>query len=254
MNHRALIPLITLLPAAALVSAQPPAFIAPPPIAPGYATAPMPYGPGIPPQPMMPKMLYPAPGLAPRTEPTTPSQPVPAARIEMPGRTLAGPASEASATLKAGIEKLMAYLSQEEIPNRLQVAAFLDREIAPYFDFDYMARWVSGPAYDKMSAEDKRALAAHIEADFLSTLTAQLAQYDGQRMRLSPPRLGPRGSVSVNVAILSPGNYPATLEFRMYQAEQGWRIYDVLANGRSAAAYYRGQLQRVAAAERAGGK
>jgi hypothetical protein len=30
----------------------------------------------------------------------------------------------------------------------------------------------------------------------------------------------------------------------MYRAEDGWKVYDVMANGRSAVAYYRQQTKR----------
>jgi phospholipid transport system substrate-binding protein len=32
----------------------------------------------------------------------------------------------------------------------------------------------------------------------------------------------------------------------MYKAPAGWKVYDVVANGRSAASYYRVQFQRTA--------
>lgn len=153
--------------------------------------------------------------------------------------------------LKTGMGKLLDYLSQEQVPNKLQVAAFLDREIAPYFDFDYMAKWVAGPAYSRMSAEDRKALAGRLEADFLSALAVHLAGYQGQQVRMLRPRLGPRGAVSVNVAILrsnhyGPRRYPSTLQFRLAKSGGEWKVYDVVANGQSAAAYYRLRFQRTA--------
>jgi phospholipid transport system substrate-binding protein len=168
----------------------------------------------------------------------------PAVRGRLPDAD--GPAAEASATLKEGMDKLLGFLARDEVPNRLQVAAFLDREIAPYFDFEYMAKWVAGPASEGMSAEDRKAMAAHLEADFLGTLASRLMDYEGQQIRMLPPRMGPRGDVSVNVALLRAQSYPAKLEFRMYKSPTGWRVYDVVANGQSAAAYYRVQFQRMA--------
>lgn len=167
----------------------------------------------------------------------------PAGQHVQPG---AGPAEQASATLRQGIDKMQEFLGQEEEPNRLQTAAFLDREIAPYFDFDYMAQWVAGPAYARMDGKAKEALAAKLEASFLGTLAKQLASYEGQRLRLLKPRRGSRGSVNVRVAVLRPGSYPGKLEFRMYQSTDGWKVYDVYANGRSVSSYYRQQFRRSA--------
>ena len=153
------------------------------------------------------------------------------------------PGAEAAATLREGMNKLNAFLGQDEKPNKLQVAAFLDGTIAPYFDFDYMAKWVAGRGYSAMSAEQRAALAASLEARFLGTLAGQLAKYKDQKVRFLRPRRGPRGAVSVPVGILRPGTYPSKLEFRMYRAEDGWKVYDVMANGRSAVAYYRQHQQ-----------
>jgi phospholipid transport system substrate-binding protein len=154
--------------------------------------------------------------------------------------------SEAFMTLKEGMDKMLAYLKQEDAPNKLQTAAFLDREIAPYFDFAYMSQWVAGPAWAGMSAADRKAMTAKIESSFLTSLSTQMAQYDGQQVRYLRPRPGPSGSVKVPLGILRPGAYPAKMTFRMYRSADGWKVYDVEANGRSAAAYYRTQLTHSA--------
>lgn len=174
--------------------------------------------------------------------------PTAAAREAIRERLANSPMVQASNTLKEGMDKLLEFMGQDEVPNKLQVAAFLDKEIAPYFDFDYMAKWVAGPAYGRMGPEQRKALASKLEASFLGALSTQLASYKGQQVRMLRPRMGPRGAVSVNVGVLRPDSYPSKLQFRMYKAEDGWKVYDVVANGRSAAGYYRVQFQRSASA------
>lgn len=246
MKSRSLVPLLVLLGAAAGVSAQPYGY-APPPIPQGYGPMPMPYGGAYPAMPAMPEMpAAPARPMRPAAPPARAESAAPARGAAAPAGMAEGPAAEASATLKEGMDKLLGFLAREEVPNRLQVAAFLDGEIAPYFDFEQMAKWVAGPASERMSAEDKKAMAAHLEADFLGTLATRLMDYQGQQIRMLPPRVGPRGDVSVNVALLRAQGYPSKLEFRMYKSQTGWRVYDVVANGQSAAAYYRVQFQRMA--------
>jgi phospholipid transport system substrate-binding protein len=155
------------------------------------------------------------------------------------------PGAEAAGTLKAGMDKLLAYLGQKDAPNKLQAAAFLDREIAPSFDFLYMAQWVAGPAWASMGEQDRKAMAAKIESSFLSSLATQMGGYDGQQVRYLRPRPGPNGSVKVPVGILRPGAYPAKMTFRMYRSADGWKVYDVEANGRSAATYFRTQMSQT---------
>ncbi|MCG6861831.1 MAG: ABC transporter substrate-binding protein, partial [Chromatiaceae bacterium] len=90
----------------------------------------------------------------------------------------------------------------------------------------------------------RQALAASVEARFLRTLAGKLARYKGQKVRYFRPRRGARGAVNVAVGILHPGGYPSKLEFRMYHSGDGWKVYDVVANGRSAVAFYRQQTNR----------
>jgi phospholipid transport system substrate-binding protein len=160
---------------------------------------------------------------------------------------------EAAQKLKSGMDKLLEYLAKKDTPNKLQAAAFLDREIAPYFDFAYMSQWVAGPSWAGMSEQDRKAMTAEIESSFLTTLASRMTSYNGQKVRYLRPRPGPNGSVKVPVGIVRPGTYPTRMTFRMYRSADGWKVYDVEANGRSAAAYYRTKLARSAHAVRAPG-
>jgi phospholipid transport system substrate-binding protein len=46
------------------------------------------------------------------------------------------------------------------------------------------------------------------------------------------------------VILQNPGSYPARMEFRLYRSADGWKVFDVLAQGRSVLMYYRGQMMR----------
>ncbi len=157
------------------------------------------------------------------------------------------PAADAAAVLREGLDKLLAFLDQEEKPNKLQVAAYLDKEIAPYFDFARMARWIAGPRYAAMAEEQREAMVASLEARFLSALSLKVANYQGQQIRFLRPGMSRRGTVNVSVGILRPGSYPSKLDFRMYKSDDGWKVYDVVANGRSAVAHYRAEFNRQSA-------
>ena len=157
------------------------------------------------------------------------------------------PAADAAAVLREGLDKLLAFLDQEEKPNKLQVAAYLDKEMAPYFDFARMAKWIAGPRFANMTGEQREAMVASLEARFLSALALKVANYKGQQIRFLRPGMSRRGTVNVSVGILRPGSYPSKLDFRMYKSDEGWKVYDVVANGRSAVAYYRAEFNRQSA-------
>jgi len=74
------------------------------------------------------------------------------------GMSRFGPATEVpqpgpSVILKQGLQRLIGFASQEPPPDKDRIAVFLDREIAPYFDFAYMARWAGGRMWQRMTPQ-----------------------------------------------------------------------------------------------------
>lgn len=156
-------------------------------------------------------------------------------------RRAQGPGDE----FKRGMQQMLSFLQRSPAPSANELAAFVDQEIAPYFDFDYMAKTAAGPGYRGMDAKGQQALVERLKRSFLSTLTEKLSGYGGQGMRFIGSRSHPDGrTATVNVAIANPGTYPARLTFRMYRGKEGWKVYDVAANGQSAVAHYRRQLRQ----------
>jgi phospholipid transport system substrate-binding protein len=147
--------------------------------------------------------------------------------------------------LRAGIDRLLGFLGSEPRPSEAALAAFLNSEIAPYFDFAYMAKSAGGRLYERLNAEDRQAMVVDIKRTFLTKMAEKLGAYNNQQVRFLPPRGGSDGrTAQVSVAILNPGSYPARLDFRLYRAGEQWRVYDVAANGQSAIVHYRRQLMR----------
>ncbi len=146
---------------------------------------------------------------------------------------------EAGVVLKAGLSKLLGFFNGRQAPTRAQIATFLDKEIAPYFDFDYMAKWAAGASYPRMSEQQKNKMGSELRTRFLVTMAQKLSSFNQQTVRYLAPRVTGRNKVELSIAIGNPGDYPARLDFRMYKAEDGWKVYDVSANGSSALVYYR---------------
>ena len=49
----------------------------------------------------------------------------------------------------------------------------------------------------------------------------------------------------VYARVLSQRRPPVRLEFRFYWSSQGWKVYDAVANGASAVAFYRSYFSRM---------
>lgn len=141
--------------------------------------------------------------------------------------------------LREGMTKLLKFLRQSERRDPKMISAFLETEIAPYFDFDYMADWAAGPMKRYMNDQQKTELGHKVKEMLLSTLAKRLGSYGNQDVRFYRPRPAGPNEVKVRVGILQAGGYPANIDFRFYRSESGWKVFDVAANGNSALAFYR---------------
>lgn len=146
--------------------------------------------------------------------------------------------------LKEGMTNLLKFMRQKERPHPKAIAAFVESNIAPYFDFAYMAQWAAGPAYRKMSEEQRQGLEQEVKEMLLSTLSTRLGSYENQEVRFLRPRRAGKNEVKVRVGILQSGGYPAAIDFRFYRSKDGWKVFDVSANGTSALSFYRQHFAR----------
>lgn len=147
--------------------------------------------------------------------------------------------------LREGIDKLTTFVHQGGARDRDSARAFLQNEIAPYFDFDYMAQWAAGPTYKNMDAEKRAALKDKLSGAFLATLAQRLTTYSNQEIRYFTGRGSHGSDVTVSAWIRQPHSYPLRLDFRFYQGDDGWKIFDVKAAGKSAVLYYRNQFRHL---------
>lgn len=157
----------------------------------------------------------------------------------------AAPSESPGAVLRRGVDALMEFLEQTPASDRLKIAAFLEEQIAPFFDFAYMAQVAAGPLYRNMNDEQQLKLQGKMKEMFLTALAQRLGQYDGQKVVYLPPRRSRGKVVTLSIAIQGGGPYPAQLDFRLRETDGDWKVFDVAANGSSALAYYRDYFRRA---------
>lgn len=152
-----------------------------------------------------------------------------------------------------GIGELRGFLSRERARDPDAIEAFLGTVIAPYFDFETMSRWAAGPFYRELGAHERTRLREKIRGMFLEALARNLGSYAlaVPPVQILPPLSRRWGDeMVVRARVLPEGAYPVMLDFRFYQRDDRWRIFDVAANGFSAVSFYR---RHFAALVRAGG-
>ena len=165
------------------------------------------------------------------------------ARVQAPAQTQAEPSP--AVLLSQGMGQLVKFMRRQPRPSGAEIAAYIDTQVAPYFDFAYMTRWVAGSRYRYMSEQQRGAMEASLTKMFLGALAQRLASYGNQSVRFTKPRRVAANEVNVGVDILTPGTYPARLNFRFYRSEEGWKVFDVSANGSSALVHYRQHFARM---------
>jgi len=156
------------------------------------------------------------------------------------------PMPEPVKIVKQGLEKLQSIGQAAEQKNPTALAEQLSKEIAPYFDFGYMANWVAGPMKRRMSEQKLQALAGQIRGKFLTTLAEKLSADKGYKFQILP--LGGNfrtGEIQVSVGVIQANNQPMMrIRFRLYLSAEGWKVFDVMANGSSAVAHYRREFMQ----------
>ena len=157
----------------------------------------------------------------------------------------AADASRPGTIVRAGVEKLTRFIRSGQAQDRVQAMAFLETEVAPYFDFEYMTRWAAGPAWRSMSPEQRARMQSKLTNAFMTTLVQKLTSYTNQPIRYFTPRGQGSNDVSVSAWIMQPNGIPTKLDFRFYRSEDGWKIFDVKAAGNSAVVYYRNMFRKM---------
>lgn len=149
---------------------------------------------------------------------------------------VAGPAQ----VLREGIGKLTAFIAQGGASNPARLEGFLAVEIAPYFDFEYMARFAAGPHYPRFTPDQRQQVESTLRRMFLSAMAQQLLGYRYADVRYLPARVAPGGDEALlSIFALRPGGIRQRLDFRLYRGPEGWKVFDVSSNGQSALVHYR---------------
>ncbi len=194
---------------------------------------------------LMVAVLLPASGLLAAPAYYPPYQPAnPGAYTSpQPGNDLTEPAM----ILRRGIDILTGYLDDNRGIRPDQLRQFLEQEIAPFFDFQRMSYWAAGTLNRYFTPQQREHFTHELRERFIAAMLEQLTGYEQTRLQYLRPRGDMRnGDVSLGVKVFSANTYPVQLDFHFYRGENGWKVYDVVANGNSAVNFYRNEFSKLA--------
>ena len=174
------------------------------------------------------------------------AQAQPPYRAGVPGGTQSWPATP-DQVVRTGIDRLTGFVIgvPEVTPDNL--AVFLAREIAPLFDFRYMARWAAGTYWRRLDEEQRALLGARLADMFLDALARHLGSYSEPLpyIEVFPARRAGDREARVLARVTGARGLRIRLEFRLYWDSRRWRVFDVAANGASAVAFYRRHFREL---------
>ncbi|MGM0594213.1 MAG: MlaC/ttg2D family ABC transporter substrate-binding protein [Pseudomonadota bacterium] len=155
--------------------------------------------------------------------------------------------AEPARVLRHGLETITGYMEENRASDPRQLRGFLEREIVPYFDFGRMSRWAAGPVGRHFSPPQQERFTRLLKERFMGAMVEQLSGFQHSRLEYLRPRGNPMaGDVVLGVRVYSANAYPVQLDFRLYRSRDGWKVYDVVANGSSAVAHYRQEFAMLA--------
>ena len=164
-----------------------------------------------------------------------------------PPHPMAQPQTPAPAVLvREGLSKLNDFMSSGAARQEGAVNLFLAQEIAPYFDLAYMSRWAAGPLYHRLNDAQRGALALGLGKLFFQNMASHLAGYQGGRIHYLPSHAPGGRETTVRVEVMGYQRMPVRIDFRMYRGDDGWKVFDIRANGQSAVVHYRNVLAGMA--------
>ena len=155
-------------------------------------------------------------------------------------RAIAGPTAEQ--VIRDQADRLLEQLSAlpPDAANRTDVVADI---IAPHVDFTRFSRLGLGKHWRRMSAGERKRFEQGLAQRVIKTYTAALAEtsglaidYPGMQQASKP------GRVVVPTVVRSPGNPPVSVNYKLYEKDGTWKVYDVVIEGISMALNYRSVL------------
>jgi len=116
----------------------------------------------------------------------------------------------------------------------------VDAVVLPHFDFDRMSRLVLGKYWRQADADQRGRFAREFQTMLVRTYSKALWEYTDQKIAYLPMRGSETdGDVLVRTEVQQPGGYPIPINYSLYRADNGWKVYDVVIDNISLVTNYR---------------
>jgi phospholipid transport system substrate-binding protein len=145
--------------------------------------------------------------------------------------------------LKQAIDEGLEILKQSGLNDDQRVAK-LRTVVYPLFDFPEMAKRSLGSHWRKRTPEQQREFTELFTNLLEKTYAKNIASYDGQQVVYTGEKLDGKYA-QVDTKIVDKNGREFEVDYRMFNRDNRWRIYDVVIENISLVNNYRAQFNRV---------
>ena len=126
----------------------------------------------------------------------------------------------------------------DEDPAR--VYALVENIVMPHVDLPRISRWVLGKEWRRATPPQRERFMGEFRVLLVRSYATAVSQNTDVAITYLPVRLKRGGEdATVSTRIRTRSEQPLDITYRLYQAEAGWRLYDVVVAGVSLVATYR---------------
>lgn len=126
-------------------------------------------------------------------------------------------------------------LNKESAANRHDthtVLPLLDQLLAPHFDMEYAAQLVLGLHWRSATPDQRHQFAVVLYQRLLRTYADAVTEWTADRVKLQPLHADPAAlQVTVHTQVRNARDAIVSVDFRLRQTVEGWKIFDVAVDG-----------------------
>ena len=116
----------------------------------------------------------------------------------------------------------------------------IEQEVFPLVDFQRASRLILGRHWPSASEMQQQRFVEEIKKLLACTYSTAFANYSNQSIEFQQPRWSDdRSDVEIRTSIIQAGSPPIPVNYRLKNADNAWRLYDLTVEGISLVANYR---------------
>lgn len=123
------------------------------------------------------------------------------------------------------------------------IFGLVDQIVVPHFDFEKITQAAVGQYWRQATPEQRKALANGFREVLIRTYAQALLNYSGEDIRYLPVKPGQReATVTVPTEVRERGGPAVPVDYRMYEKNGKWLVYDLVIDNVSLIVNYRGSF------------